>query len=153
MPRSGGRFSFVNHNPFIRRPFIAVVRTSAVVVTSAKSRLRLHRQQHGEPAYGQLPAYDSSLAARPSSDAPAAAPHATASQGKSDERYCFVVDWFDPTASLVRKYQLIFYTADGTVEMVRATRRHAVGRPTCASELAQASGSRCLLSLSLRSTT
>jgi len=77
----------------------------------------LHRQQHGEPAYGQLPAYDSSLAARPSSDAPAAAPHATASQGKSDERYCFVVDWFDPTASLVRKYQLIFYTADGTVEM------------------------------------
>ena len=37
--------------------------------------------------------------------------------GKSDQRYCFVVDWFDPAASLVRKYQLIYYTADGTIEM------------------------------------
>jgi len=38
-------------------------------------------------------------------------------QGKKDERYCFVVDWFDPQASLVRKYQLIYYSADGTIEM------------------------------------
>jgi len=37
--------------------------------------------------------------------------------GKSDTRYCFVVEWYDPLAALVRQYQLIFYTADGTVEM------------------------------------
>jgi len=44
-------------------------------------------------------------------------------QGKKDERYCFVVDWFDPQASLVRKYQLIYYSADGTIEMVRSCAR------------------------------
>jgi len=38
-------------------------------------------------------------------------------QVKSDTRYCFVVEWYDPLASLVRQYQLIYYTADGTVEM------------------------------------
>lgn len=44
-------------------------------------------------------------------------------QGKSDLRYCFTVVWYDTAASLQRKYQLIYYTADGTVEMVR--HRHA----------------------------
>ena len=34
-------------------------------------------------------------------------------------RYCFTVVWQDTAASLQRKYQLIYYTADGTVEMVR----------------------------------
>lgn len=37
--------------------------------------------------------------------------------GKSDSRYCFTVCWEDTAASLVRKYQLIYYSADGTVEM------------------------------------
>jgi len=36
---------------------------------------------------------------------------------KEETRYAFVVEWYDPSASLVRKYQLIFYTADGTLEM------------------------------------
>ena len=41
-------------------------------------------------------------------------------QGKSsDARYCFTVSWYDVSASLNRQYQLIYYTADGTVEMVR----------------------------------
>ena len=35
----------------------------------------------------------------------------------SDARYCFTVTWFDVAASLNRQYQLIFYTADGTIEM------------------------------------
>jgi nucleoside-diphosphate kinase len=35
----------------------------------------------------------------------------------NDSRYCFTVAWNDVAASLVRKYQLIYYTADGTVEM------------------------------------
>jgi len=33
------------------------------------------------------------------------------------ESFGFVVEWYDPLAALVRQYQLIFYTADGTVEM------------------------------------
>jgi hypothetical protein len=41
------------------------------------------------------------------------------SQGKSDARLCFIVVWFDPAASLERKYQLIYYASDGTIEMVR----------------------------------
>ena len=38
------------------------------------------------------------------------------------DRMCFVVDHYDPLASLVRKYQLIYYSADKTIEMVRSTR-------------------------------
>jgi len=37
--------------------------------------------------------------------------------GKQDARYCFTVKWYDPAASLERQYQLIYYTADGTIEM------------------------------------
>ena len=34
-----------------------------------------------------------------------------------DERYAFMAEWYDPNASLVRRYQLLFYLADNTVEM------------------------------------
>ena len=34
-----------------------------------------------------------------------------------DERYAFTAEWYDPNASLIRRYQLLFYTADNTVEM------------------------------------
>ena len=34
-----------------------------------------------------------------------------------DERYAFIAEWYDPNASLIRRYQLIFYMADNTVEM------------------------------------
>ena len=51
------------------------------------------------------------------------------SQGKNDYRYCFVVDWFDPAASLVRKYQLIYYAADGTIEMVSSDAPSATHAP------------------------
>jgi len=36
---------------------------------------------------------------------------------KEEARYAFIVEWYDPSASLVRQYQLIYYTADGTLEM------------------------------------
>jgi len=36
---------------------------------------------------------------------------------KVPDRMCFVVDHYDPLASLVRKYQLIYYSADKTIEM------------------------------------
>jgi len=34
-----------------------------------------------------------------------------------DDRYTFVVEWFDSAASLIRTYNLAFYTADKTIEM------------------------------------
>ncbi len=35
-----------------------------------------------------------------------------------DERYAFVAEWYDPNASLIRRYQLLFYPGDNTVEMI-----------------------------------
>ena len=34
-----------------------------------------------------------------------------------NERYAFVVEWFDHTAGLVRKYQLLYYPKDSSIEM------------------------------------
>jgi len=35
-----------------------------------------------------------------------------------DQRYVFVVEWFDKAASLVRSYFLTYYPPDKTLEMV-----------------------------------
>jgi nucleoside-diphosphate kinase len=35
----------------------------------------------------------------------------------TEDRYIFIVDWFDQPADLVRKYQLTFFPSDNTVEM------------------------------------
>ena len=35
----------------------------------------------------------------------------------TDERYAFVAEWYDPNAAFIRRYQLLFYAADNTVEM------------------------------------
>jgi hypothetical protein len=37
----------------------------------------------------------------------------------SDDRYVFIVEWFDNAASLVRTYNLTYYSIDGTIDMVR----------------------------------
>lgn len=34
-----------------------------------------------------------------------------------EEQYCFLVEWFDAQASLVRKYQLFFFPEDNSLEM------------------------------------
>ena len=34
------------------------------------------------------------------------------------ERFVFIAEWFDPNASLFRRYELLFYPGDGSVEMV-----------------------------------
>jgi nucleoside-diphosphate kinase len=34
-----------------------------------------------------------------------------------EERYAFTVEWYDPNASLTRRYQFLYFVADGTVEM------------------------------------
>ena len=35
-----------------------------------------------------------------------------------DERYVFIVEWFDTSASLIRTYNLTYYMSDKTIEMV-----------------------------------
>jgi nucleoside-diphosphate kinase len=35
----------------------------------------------------------------------------------SDDRYVFVVEWYDSAASLVRTYNLTYYLKDKTIEM------------------------------------
>lgn len=35
----------------------------------------------------------------------------------NEEKYAFVAEWYDVNASLIRRYQLLFYTADQTLEM------------------------------------
>ncbi|KAF6727963.1 Nucleoside diphosphate kinase 7 [Oryzias melastigma] len=34
-----------------------------------------------------------------------------------EDRYAFLAEWFDPTAALMRRYQLFFYPKDGSMEM------------------------------------
>ena len=36
----------------------------------------------------------------------------------SDERYVFIVEWFDTAASLVRTYNFTYFAVDNTIEMV-----------------------------------
>ena len=35
-----------------------------------------------------------------------------------DERWAFIVEYFDATADIVRQYQLLYYLSDDTLEMV-----------------------------------
>lgn len=36
----------------------------------------------------------------------------------NDDRYVFVVEWFDNAAALVRSYNLTYYLQDSTIDMV-----------------------------------
>lgn len=36
----------------------------------------------------------------------------------ADDRYVFVVEWFDSAAALVRTYNLTYYANDATIDMV-----------------------------------
>ena len=35
----------------------------------------------------------------------------------ADERYAFIAEWYDVHASLIRRYQFLYYTQDSTIEM------------------------------------
>ena len=39
----------------------------------------------------------------------------------SEERYVFIVEWYDQQASLLRNYQITYYTSDNSLEMVNPT--------------------------------
>ncbi|TVK90626.1 Nucleoside diphosphate kinase 7 [Bagarius yarrelli] len=34
-----------------------------------------------------------------------------------EERFAFLAEWYDPSAALLRRYQLLYYPKDGSVEM------------------------------------
>lgn len=36
-----------------------------------------------------------------------------------EDRFAFLTEWYDPSAALLRRYQLLYYPKDGSVEMVR----------------------------------
>ena len=37
---------------------------------------------------------------------------------QTDERYVFIVEWFDTSASLIRTYNFTYFMSDKTIEMV-----------------------------------
>ena len=41
----------------------------------------------------------------------------------SEERYVFVVEWYDSAASLIRTYNLTYFSSDNTIEMVFLTKK------------------------------
>lgn len=38
-----------------------------------------------------------------------------------EERFAFIVEWFDTAASLIRTYQLTYFTLDKAIELVTTT--------------------------------
>lgn len=47
----------------------------------------------------------------------------------AEDRFCFLADWFDAQASLNRRYQLLFFPSDGSVELFETkTRRQFLKR-------------------------
>lgn len=43
-----------------------------------------------------------------------------------DDRFAFTAEWYDPNASLFRRYELLYYPKDGSVEMVRIKEKSIV---------------------------
>jgi len=39
-------------------------------------------------------------------------------QASEEEKFAFVVEWYDPLAALVRQYMLYYHDHDSTIEMV-----------------------------------
>ena len=56
----------------------------------------------------------------------------------NDERWAFVVEWFDSSADLVRQYQLLYYLMDSTLEMVSLLPGTALSSPLSNSQRARA---------------
>ncbi|KAL1023393.1 hypothetical protein UPYG_G00040260 [Umbra pygmaea] len=55
----------------------------------------------------------------------------------SEERFAFLVEWYDPSAALLRRYQLLFYPKDGSVEMFDVKNQRTFLRRTKYDELHQ----------------
>uniref|UniRef100_A0A3P8XTR1 Nucleoside diphosphate kinase homolog 7 n=1 Tax=Esox lucius TaxID=8010 RepID=A0A3P8XTR1_ESOLU len=55
----------------------------------------------------------------------------------NEERFAFLAEWFDPSAALLRRYQLLFYPKDGSVEMFDVKNQRTFLRRTKYDELHQ----------------
>ena len=51
-------------------------------------------------------------------------------QSTQDERFCFLVEWYDGNAAINRRYQFFFYAKDNTIEMVSIGDRILILKPT-----------------------
>lgn len=49
-----------------------------------------------------------------------------------DVRYAFIVEWFDPQASLLKKYNLFFWPATNSIEMVPSRTYPVLGNANAA---------------------
>uniref|UniRef100_A0A8C5U630 Nucleoside diphosphate kinase homolog 7 n=1 Tax=Malurus cyaneus samueli TaxID=2593467 RepID=A0A8C5U630_9PASS len=47
-----------------------------------------------------------------------------------DERYAFIAEWYDPSASLLRRYELLYYPKDSSIEMYDVKNRRTFLRRT-----------------------
>ncbi|XP_060723672.1 nucleoside diphosphate kinase 7 isoform X3 [Tachysurus vachellii] len=47
-----------------------------------------------------------------------------------EERFAFLTEWYDPSAALLRRYQLLYYPKDGSVEMFDVKNQRAFLRRT-----------------------
>ncbi|XP_071018537.1 nucleoside diphosphate kinase homolog 7 isoform X1 [Oncorhynchus clarkii lewisi] len=54
-----------------------------------------------------------------------------------EERFAFLAEWYDPSAALLRRYQLLFYPKDGSVEMFDVKNQRTFLRRTKYDELHQ----------------
>uniref|UniRef100_A0A3B3RQ08 Nucleoside diphosphate kinase homolog 7 n=2 Tax=Paramormyrops kingsleyae TaxID=1676925 RepID=A0A3B3RQ08_9TELE len=54
-----------------------------------------------------------------------------------EERFAFLTEWYDPSAALLRRYQLLFYPKDGSVEMFDVKNQRTFLRRTRYEELRQ----------------
>ncbi|XP_066562209.1 nucleoside diphosphate kinase homolog 7 isoform X3 [Amia ocellicauda] len=52
-----------------------------------------------------------------------------------EDRYAFLAEWYDPNAALLRRYQLLFYPKDGSVEMFDVKNQRTFLRRTKYDEL------------------
>lgn len=55
--------------------------------------------------------------------------------GDSDDKYCFIVEWYDELAALIRQYQFMYYTKDQSVEMYDIKNRRQFLKRTKAGQL------------------
>lgn len=46
----------------------------------------------------------------------------------SDDRYVFIVEWYDSAASLVRNYNFTYYLKDSSIEMVHHNKYSSTSR-------------------------
>uniref|UniRef100_A0A667ZV13 Nucleoside diphosphate kinase homolog 7 n=1 Tax=Myripristis murdjan TaxID=586833 RepID=A0A667ZV13_9TELE len=54
-----------------------------------------------------------------------------------EDRYAFLAEWYDPTAALLRRYQLFYYPKDGSVEMFDVKNQRIFLRRTKYNDLRQ----------------